>query len=176
MTGKWWVIVFDNGKTHFVPEQLRERLIQNMKDRGCSVCPSPPSKPNWTMHVVDGGGVCAGGARWKGESVLKFELSDGFTVKFFSSDAEMFLDKLITLKERLELGEPYVKLHGDLHCLCLPISARDELIGQMKARHAEIVATASADNSAWNHVVQALRMSPYVAEISDRPVQGLKEA
>lgn len=171
----WWCLIFEKAKTHLVPEELRERLLQNLKDRGCEIATTPGGAPkDWAHHETIEGGICRGGARLMTDTWMEFELP-GLIFKLYAADVEYYLEVLDDLPERLELGVPYYKLHGDLHCICLLPELKDELERLLTARLEEANAIRDVEFQRWNEKIKELAESPYVDPGPPREHRPIKE-
>lgn len=163
---RWWNILFERAKTHLVPEELKDALIENLAARGCEAV-----RPT----IVQSGGICRGGARLADESWMTFQLP-GLEFKLYATDVDSYLIELGTLGERFELGRHYYKLHGDLHVVCLLPEHKESLERQLTERFAEAVAIADIDNARMNRRMAELSRSPYIsaphAPRIGRPIRG----
>ena len=161
----WWMLVPDRAKTHYVPDSLHDALVSNLRDRG------HPASSNSKLHkVVDTGGIDTGGSIMVDvQNWMEFDI-EGLEFSFRASEIEIFLIQLRDLKERLELGTVYYKLHGAYQCLCLLPAMRDRLITDMSARLGEANAIRDIENREWNKRLEKLSRSSFV-ELHKRPVK-----
>lgn len=153
----WYLTIWENSKAHVTPEPLQEKLVENIKSRGGN----PLNIYGSWCKKVKKAGIALGGARRVDESIIDFEI-DGLTLGFFARDAEWYYSYLQELPSRLELGQEYYKMHGDLHCVCLLPRQKEELLRQMEERLPEIQALEAIEVEKWNNVVDALKDSPNV--------------
>lgn len=174
----WWTAHFDHGKTHFFPEELKERLLANLEERGMPLLtdlPQGEDYKDWPLHETVEVGLARSGARMVDDSWMQFELVD-VLVGFYAADVEWYIDVIRESPPRLELGTPYYKIHGDLHCLCLLPEDRDLLIQKMEAELEKANALRDIDFQRYNEAMKHIRECPYVDPGEDRPVRPLKHA
>lgn len=170
----WWYLIFDNAKTHLVPAELKDELIQNMKRRGCKISGNLDDGVGWACAETIEGGLCRGGARMATDLWLEFELP-GLLFRLYAADVEFYLDRLRDAEPRLELRTVYYKLHGDLHCVCLLPEVKDELEQLLTARLEEANAIRDVEFQAFNEVMQSIDCS-YIDPGAPREHRLIKDA
>jgi len=142
MCMKWYRIVFLEGKTHFVPDVLKEGIVKNMESRGSPVNYDFPLGGG--IKKIEEAGLSRGGSCHVDDSDMIFDLP-GVSVRVETRDVGYFLSDIREEKERLETGIPYFKIHGRFHCLCLLPEHREILIAQMEKRLSEALAIAKVE-------------------------------
>lgn len=152
MEKKWGVFIFHRAKSHFIPVGLRGVIISDMEKRRCTLSRS---------LEVDSCSVCLGGARLASDMVMEFPLL-GTVFKFYASDLDHYYEALRHAELRESLGEPYYKLHGDLHVLCLTPSDKEELENAISKKLPEANAIRAVETEQWRKVMSELREHPNI--------------
>lgn len=161
---KWYRVVFKNAKTHHFPGCIGGRVLSNLTGRGCIVY---EDFFYGAIKEVSEVGVSLGAPCMTDTSWSYFDLP-GAQFGVETRELDYFLDKLKSLKERMEFGFPYYKLHGRLHCVCLLPEHRSFLIEKMEKYLPEALAIAEVENKKFNEVLS--KVSGHA--IHRRAVQG----
>jgi hypothetical protein len=141
----WWRVIYENGKTHFIPEPLKVGVLANLVSRGLRVRQRDDVPAGFSpLDKTTEGWVDFGGGAFKDETWYTFDIS-GLQMKFRARDLDEYYEVLGKLGVRKELSEDYYKLHGFLSCLCLLPDQRGQLLHDIAAKLPEARAVAEAE-------------------------------
>lgn len=139
---KWYWVTAKNYdcKSHAIPEELVDGVINNMLERGVAGM----NKTSTKAISFDLPGIA-----YIHRHMHTIQV-DGLEIDIPATDVEEILEKAENLSVRNEIGKSYYKLHGFHRCICLTPEQRQELVDALKAILPEANAIASAENEEFN--------------------------
>lgn len=161
---KWYIAIYENAKTHYFPEILKDAILTNLENRGCTLY---RDFPGGNLKEVREIGLslmqpCMTDTSWMPH------LLPGVVFNTETREMEFFLDEIKNSPIRLELGTPYYKIHGKFHCVCLIEEHRNMLIKSMEEKLEEARAITELENRLFNERLKEAQTS--FVNLSERPV------
>jgi len=170
---KWWRAIFDNAKTHFIPDEIKDAILKNLADRKCRTAVGFAKELGGPLSEAKEIGLTLGMPCSTEDSHMEFDL-EGTMLVVETREVGYFLDEIREAPERLDIADPYYKIHGKWHCVCLLPEHRKKLIKLMEAKLPEANAITELENQRFNEALAKIRKKTKVM-ITERPTVQIGE-
>ena len=118
--------IFDNTIVKHVVKNLKNRFELSKLDIRLE-----KSKENIYLHDF-------GNTPIRPQSTIDFYLSQGLTVRCYTSQYNQFYSSCLKMEQKLpKYDHNFYKLHGHINILCLSKEQKDDLLQQLTVRHEE---------------------------------------